>query len=135
MLKRKIYNDLLNWKNNENKEALIVKGARQVGKSHIIREFGRNEYKSFLELNFLEKWIYKEIFSSDDLSANEIYKRLTLYFPGFELIENNTLLFLDEIQVCPNARTAIKFLAIDGKVDVISSGSLLGLLTVRNLLY
>ena len=127
MIKRKLYNYLLEWKKNSNKEALLIKGARQVGKTYIVREFGKNEYKSFIEINFLKNGLYKSIFLSDNLSAEEIFKRISAYIPNASFIPGNTLLFLDEIQVCSNARTAIKFLVEDGRVDVISSGSLLGL--------
>lgn len=126
MLKRKLYNDLLNWKNTKKNECLLVKGARQVGKSFIIREFGKNNYKSVIEINFYQHPEYITIFDGD-LTPTEIYKRISLQIPDVKFIEGDTLLFLDEIQHCPNARTAIKFLATDNRYDVISSGSLLGL--------
>ena len=126
MLKRKAYDKLLEWKNSENKNCLMVKGARQVGKTYLIREFGKKEYKSFVEINFILQKDMKLIFSGD-LSAENIYKQLTAQIQGIQLIENDTLIFLDEIQACGNARTAIKFLSQDGRYDVITSGSLLGL--------
>lgn len=126
MLERKIYADLLHWKKTHTHTCLMIKGARQVGKTYIIREFGKNEYESFIEINFLRQKDLKTIFS-DDLSADSIYKRLTAQMQNIRLIEKKTLIFLDEIQACGNARTAIKFLAEDGRYDVISSGSLLGL--------
>lgn len=110
----------------KDKSALIIKGARQVGKSYLVREFGRNEYESYIEINFLKNPLYKNIFKGD-LSAEEIFKRLSAYIPNLKIIPFKTLLFLDEIQVCAEARTAVKFLVEDGSVDVISSGSLLGL--------
>ena len=126
MLKRKIYQTLLDWKNTKHNECLLIKGARQVGKSFIIREFGRENYKSFIELNFYQHPEYISIFDGD-LTPDEIYKRISLQLLGVNFIEGKTLIFLDEIQHCPNARTAIKFLAQDNRYDVISSGSLLGL--------
>lgn len=126
MIKRKMYKYLINWKQKKNKSALIIKGARQVGKSYLVREFGRNEYESYIEINFLKNPLYKNIFKGD-LSAEEIFKRLSAYIPNLKIIPFKTLLFLDEIQVCAEARTAVKFLVEDGSVDVISSGSLLGL--------
>ena len=126
MLKRKIYDTLLEWKEKKHQDCLLVKGARQVGKSFIIREFGRNNYRSFIEINFYEHPEYKTIFDGE-LTASEIYKRISLQVPEVRFIDHDTLIFLDEIQHCPNARTAIKFLAIDDRYDVISSGSLLGL--------
>ncbi len=126
MLRRKIYDMLLAWKKSKKQECLLVKGARQVGKSFIIRKFGQDNYSSVIEINFYEHPEYKQIFEGD-LSASEIYKRMSLYVPNISFAEGDTLIFLDEIQHCPNARTAIKFLAMDGRYDVISSGSLLGL--------
>lgn len=126
MIKRKLYKYLINWKQKKDKSALIIKGARQVGKSYLVREFGRNEYESYIEINFLKNPLYKNIFKGD-LSAEEIFKRLSAYIPNLKIIPFKTLLFLDEIQVCAEARTAVKFLVEDGSVDVISSGSLLGL--------
>lgn len=126
MIKRKMYKYLINWKQKKDKSALIIKGARQVGKSYLVREFGRNEYEGYIEINFLKNPLYKNIFKGD-LSTEEIFKRLSAYIPNLKIIPFKTLLFLDEIQVCAEARTAVKFLVEDGSVDVISSGSLLGL--------
>lgn len=126
MLKRKAYQSLLEWKKNHHKNCLMVKGARQVGKTYLIRKFGKREYESFIEINFIKNPILKQIFS-DDLSAETIYKNMTANMPGISLKPNKTLIFLDEIQACGNARTAIKFLAEDNRFDIITSGSLLGL--------
>src|SRR5574344_1936631 len=120
MLKRKIYDSLSDWKKSKQKECLLVKGARQVGKTFIIRQFGQTEYRSFIEINFQKQSSLKTIFEGDR-SAEEICKRMTGIIPG------NTLIFLDEIQKCPDARIALKFLAEDNRYDVIASGSLLGL--------
>lgn len=125
MLKRKILNDLINWKNTKDKECLLVKGARQVGKTYIIEKFGKNYYDNYVYLNFFRNPNLKNIFEGS-LEASEIYKKMSIYIPNFKLVPN-TLIFLDEIQECPNARTALKFLAIDNKYDVIASGSLLGI--------
>ncbi|MBE7067358.1 MAG: ATP-binding protein [Ruminococcaceae bacterium] len=126
MLKRKMYDTLIAWKNQEKKECLLVKGARQVGKTYLIRKFGKNEYDSFIEINFHEQKSLKVIFEGDK-TAEEIYKRLTANIAGAKLIPGRTLIFLDEIQKCAGARTALKFLAEDGRYDIIASGSLLGL--------
>ncbi|MCR5728393.1 MAG: DUF4143 domain-containing protein [Lachnospiraceae bacterium] len=131
MLKRKMYTRLLEWKNSENKKCLMIKGARQVGKTFLIREFGRNEYESFIEINFIIQKDFKSIFDSD-LGAENIYKRMSFSMPDIRLIPGRTLIFLDEIQNCGNARTALKFLTEDGRFDVISSGSLLGLTYAEN---
>lgn len=126
MLKRKIENTLKEWKKTKKNECLLVKGARQVGKTFIIKKFGNENYKSFIYINFVENKECKQIFENS-LNANEIYKKISIYVSGAEFIEKDTLIFLDEIQECPNARTALKFLAIDDKYDVIASGSLLGI--------
>ena len=130
MLKRKIYSRLLDWKHRRHhehiKKCLLVKGARQVGKSFIIREFGQREYESFVCIDFFRQPDLKYIFDGD-LTSEEILKRITAHIRDFRLIPGSTLIFLDEIQRCGNARTAIKFLAEDMRFDVISSGSLMGL--------
>ena len=130
MLKRKIYDEMLKWKNQRKEEGirkcLLIKGARQVGKSFIVKEFGKREYKSFVCIDFFRQPALKAIFDGE-LTSDEILKRLTAYIRGFSLIPGETLIFLDEIQRCGNARTAIKFLAEDLRFDVISSGSLMGL--------
>ena len=126
MLKRKIYDRLLDWKETKSKECLLVKGARQVGKTFIIEHFGKENYNSYIYINFYKNPEHKEIFDGS-LEADEIYKRISLYLDHVRFIEHDTLIFLDEIQDCPNARTALKFLAIDDRYDVIASGSLLGL--------
>lgn len=130
MLKRKIYDKLIDWKYKRKtegiKKCLLVKGARQVGKSFIIKEFGKKEYKSFVCIDFFRQPALKSIFDGD-LTSEEILKRITANIRDFSLIAGDTLIFLDEIQRCGNARTAIKFLAEDMRFDVISSGSLMGL--------
>ena len=131
MLKRKAYNKLLEWKNSKDKKCLMVKGARQVGKTYLIREFGHNEYESYIEINFIAQKELKAIFDGD-LSADNIYKRMSASIPGIHLTPGKTLIFLDEVQNCGNARTALKFLTEDGRFDVITSGSLLGLTYAEN---
>ncbi len=130
MLRRKIYDTLLNWKDTRRKgqvrKCLLVKGARQVGKSFIIKEFGKNEYQSFVCIDFFRQPALKSIFEGD-LTSEEILKRMSAYIRDFRLVPGDTLIFLDEIQRCGNARTAVKFLAEDMRFDVISSGSLMGL--------
>lgn len=127
MLKRKIYQQLLKWKNSTDKKcALMIGGARQVGKTYVIRQFGKREYKSFVEINFIKNPDLKSIFDAD-LDADSIYKRLTAQISGITLLKGKTLIFLDEIQACGRARTSLKFLVEDGRYDIITSGSLLGL--------
>ncbi|MDR0856001.1 MAG: AAA family ATPase [Clostridiales bacterium] len=127
MLRRKLSDTLLAWKNRKDKHmCLIVKGARQVGKTFIIKDFAEKHYKSTIYINFEETPSLKEIFSGD-LDIETLRKQITLYIGSAVLIEGDTLIFLDEIQSCPVARTALKFFAIDGRYDVVASGSLLGI--------
>jgi len=125
MLERKIMSHLLEWKNTENKLALLIKGARQVGKTFIVREFAKKNYKHFVEINFEKTPLAKKAFS-ENLDARAIF--LNLSAMGFgPFVQGQTLVFFDEIQSCPQARTAIKFLVEDGRFDIIESGSLLGI--------
>lgn len=123
-MRRDISEDLENWKKNERKRALLITGARQIGKTYIIREFGKNRYECFVEINFVEQKNATKIFEIGN-SVGAIISNLTAYVAQ-KLIPGKTLIFLDEIQECPEARTAIKFLVEDGRFDYIESGSLLG---------
>lgn len=126
MLKRKIYQQLQEWRDSHHEDCLLIKGARQVGKTFAITQFGQTEYESFIAINFIESPQLKSLFDGD-LSSSNIKKQMTMLIPGIQFIAEKTLIFLDEIQECPNARTALKFLAQDNTIDVIASGSLLGL--------
>ena len=126
MLRRKFYDYLLKWKGSKRSECLLVNGARQVGKTYIIRQFGECEYGSCIYINFLEKPELKAIFEGS-LSPDEVFKKISLHVEHVRFVPGDTLIFLDEIQVCAKARTALKFLAMDGRYDVIASGSLLGI--------
>lgn len=123
-LVRSAYESMLRWKASPGKGALLVTGARQVGKTYLIREFGRSAYEVFLEINFIETPKAKEIFEGD-LDADTLIANLTA-FTNVALVAGQTLVFFDEIQECPRARTAMKFLVEDGRFDYIESGSLLG---------
>lgn len=126
MLKRKIEKELIEWKSKKEKMCLVVKGARQVGKTYIIDKFAKENYKNYIYMNFDEMPSYKDIFNGD-LDPETIIKQITLNIPNVNLVPNETIIFLDEIQNCPRARTALKFLSIDKRFDVIASGSLLGI--------
>ena len=126
MLKRKIYQSLIEWKKQTEKMCLVVKGARQVGKTFIIDKFARENYENYVYINFDENPGYKVIFDGD-LDVNKLIKQISLRVPNVSLVPHKTIIFLDEIQNCPNARTALKFLALDKRFDVIASGSLLGI--------
>lgn len=125
-MKRKIEDQLLEWKNSHDKKCLLVKGARQVGKTYSIDRFARKHYKHYAYLNFDENPAYQTIFDGD-LDVETLIKQISLRVPEAELEPGETILFLDEIQNCPRARTALKFLAIDGRFDVVASGSMLGI--------
>ena len=126
MLKRKIMEKLVKWKSKEDKMSLVVRGARQVGKTYIIDKFARENYKNYVYINFIESPKYKEIFEGN-LDIETLIKQITLTIPNANLVPFETIIFLDEIQECPNARTALKFLSIDKRFDVVASGSLLGI--------
>jgi len=126
MLKRKIYDDLMRWKSRKDKQCLLIKGARQVGKTFIIEQFANENYKHVTTINFVQNPAYKSIFDGD-LDTETLIKQISLRVPGAELVPSEMLLFLDEIQDCPPARAALKFLTQDGRFDVIASGSLLGI--------
>lgn len=126
MLRRKIDQELIKWHQRTSfKPALLLLGARQVGKTTSVRAFGRQYYESVIEMNFEQQPSLKRIFDGD-LDIDSITEKLSAASLG-RLIPSKTLLFLDEIQSCPNARTALKFIVEDGRFDVIASGSLLGL--------
>ena len=127
MLKRKVLQALSEWKQKHGKKPLIVEGARQVGKTYAIRAFAYSAYESVYELNFLERPGLTRIFSGD-LNPDTVLAGIRLSFPETKFESGNSLLFLDEIQACPHAVTALKFLGQDPRFDVIASGSALGLL-------
>ncbi len=126
MLKRKLTAKLIEWKNNNHKKSLVVQGARQIGKTFIIHEFALNNYKETIEINFKEMPSLKEVFEGD-LNVDNMIMSLRFRFPEKKFEEGNTIIFLDEIQECPEAITSLKFWTIDKRYDVIASGSLLGI--------
>ena len=127
-MKRKVYDQLLKWKENSNgKTAVLIEGARRVGKSYIAEEFAKNNYKSYILIDFFkEKDEIKNLFYDylDDLDKLFVY--LSEYF-GVELYERDTLFIFDEVQFCPRARAAIKYLVADGRYDFIETGSLVSI--------
>lgn len=125
-LKRKVDNYLLNWKTNPNKKPLIIKGSRQVGKTESITRFGHLNYKSIIYINFVEEPNYKMI-TTDGYKAQDIIKNISRIDPSKQFIENDTLIIFDELQDFPDIATSLKFFKIDGRFDVICSGSLLGI--------
>ena len=125
-LKRKIDNYLVEWKNNPNRLPLIIKGARQIGKTNAIRNFGENNYELFIEINFVFNPEFKTIFDKS-FDVDSIIKEITLRRPEIEIIPNKTLIFFDEMQECVSTATALKSFREDGRYDVICSGSLMGI--------
>lgn len=130
-LERRIYEELTAWSQLKEKKAILLYGVRQCGKTHIVRKLGKEKYKSFIEINFIDSPEFRKVFEGD-LSADAIITGISAMKTGVNFTDGETLLFLDEIQECPNAITALKFLAFDRRFDCIASGSLLGL-TYRKL--
>ncbi len=125
-LRRRFYDRLVQWKTSKHQECLLVKGARQVGKTFIVEKFGREQYESFIEINFILEPDACSIFEGS-LKAEDLYRKISAYDATRRMVPGRTLIFLDEIQECANARTALKSFALDGRYDVIASGSLLGI--------
>ena len=125
-LKRKIDAFLSEWKENPDKKPLIVKGPRQVGKTESIQRFAAENYTSVITINFVEEPKYKMI-TADGYKAADIIKNISRIDPSKRFIEGETLIFFDELQEFPDIATALKFFKIDGRFDVICSGSMLGI--------
>ncbi len=126
LLRRKIDEFLKNWKQDVNRLPLIIKGARQIGKTESVRQFARQNYKCIIEINFALQKQYKDIFN-DGFEVDAILRNVTLRNPEIEIIERETLIFFDELQACPNCATSLKSFREDGRFDVICSGSLMGI--------
>ena len=125
-LKRKIDGYLLEWKNNTDRLPLIIKGARQIGKTESINQFAMENYKNVVNINFVLEPKYKTILS-DGYGVEDIIKNISLIDPAKKFIEGDTLIIFDELQEYPDIATALKSFKIDGRFDVICSGSLLGI--------
>ena len=126
LLRRKIDKYLHDWKMAPTRKPLIVKGARQIGKTESIRAFGRAHYDSVIEINFVLQKKFVTIFN-DGYDVATIIKNISLLEPSWQLIPHKTLLFFDELQKCPDCATALKSFCQDGRYDVICSGSLMGI--------
>ncbi len=127
MLKRKITQQLKEWKQNPQHKSLLIEGARQVGKTFSIDQFAQESYlpSNIIKINFETNPRFNTIFDGD-IDAQSIITKLRLYFNDKSIEKGKTLLFLDEVQKCPRAITALKPLTEDGTLDVIATGSLLG---------
>jgi len=125
-LERKAYTQIAEWKKSKNQKCLLVRGARQVGKSFVVSLFAKNNYKEVLSINFKETPDASQIFSGN-LDIGSMLLAMHFRYPELSITPENTLIFLDEIQECEEAITSLKFWAADNRFDVIASGSMLGI--------
>lgn len=132
MLKRKIEKTLLNWFNTENRNPLILKGCRQCGKTFSVLQFAQQHYKHVVYLNFFENPDYRTIFEGS-LKVDDVVLMMSAFVgANVRFIPHETVIVLDEIQECPRARAALKFFKLDGRFDVLATGSLLGISGYRS---
>lgn len=124
-LRRKIDKFLDEWKMDEDRKPLLIKGARQIGKTESIKHFAARHYSNFIEINFVEEPKYKGIIA-DGYKADDIIKNISRINTEWKFVPRKTLIFFDELQEFPEIATALKFFKKDGRFDVICSGSLLG---------
>ena len=126
LLKRKIDDFLAAWKRNPDRLPLIVKGARQVGKTESIRLFASKQYEHVIEINFVIQKQFKDIFDNG-FEVDTVIKNISLRNPELKFVPGKTLIFFDELQDCINCATSLKPFKQDGRFDVICSGSLMGI--------
>ena len=126
LLERKIDTYLLEWKKESKRKPLIVKGSRQIGKTESIRAFGKANYESVIEINFVLQKKFRAIFDNG-YEVDTIIKNISLLEPSWKFIPHKTLFFFDELQKCPDCATSLKSFCLDGRYDVICSGSLMGI--------
>lgn len=125
MLKRKIEEELIAWKNDSNRKPLVIKGCRQCGKTFIVQKFAEENYANVVYLNFMQDSDYTLAFEGSK-RVDDIVMNLSAMIPQSQFVANETCIIIDEIQECPAARTALKFFKMDGRYDIIATGSLLG---------
>lgn len=125
MLKRKIETYLANWKMSEDRKPLVIKGIRQCGKTYIVQKFAKENYDNVVYMNFILEPDKKSAFTGN-IDVDTIILNLSALIPGSRFVSDKTCIILDEIQECKEARTALKSFHIDGRFDVIATGSLLG---------
>jgi len=128
VMKRKIYDQLLLWKNKrKGKSAMMIEGARRVGKSYIVKEFAQKEYKSYILIDFFKVGDdIKDLFKNYKDNLDMLFTYLSTYF-STRLYPGESIIVFDEIEFCPAARAAIKYLVEDGRYDYLETGSLLGM--------
>lgn len=127
-MKRKIYDQLLLWKNKrKGKSAMMIEGARRVGKSYIVEEFAKNEYKSYILIDFFKVGDdIKDLFKNYKDNLDMLFTYISTFY-STKLYERDSIIVFDEIEFCPAARAAIKYLVADGRYDYLETGSLLGM--------
>lgn len=125
MLKRKIEEELIAWKANPNRKPIVIKGCRQCGKTFIVQKFAEENYANVVYLNFMQDPDYALAFEGSK-RVDDIVMNLSAIIPQSKFVPGETCIIIDEIQECPAARTALKFFKMDGRYDIIATGSLLG---------
>lgn len=125
MLKRKIETYLVKWKEAKDRKPLVIKGIRQCGKTYIVQKFAKEHYENVVYMNFILEPDKKSAFTGN-IDVDTIILNLSALIPGSRFVNGKTCIILDEIQECKEARTALKSFHIDGRFDVIATGSLLG---------
>ena len=131
MFRRKIEQVPLDWKKNKDKMPIVIKGCRQCGKTFSVLDFARKNYGNVVYLDFFLNPQYKSIFD-DSLEIDNILVNISTLLPNVRIVPGDTCFVFDEIQDCPRARTSLKFFKIDGRFDVICTGSLLGVSGYRS---
>ena len=128
--KRKIYDQLVEWKKDPNRLPLIVDGLRQIGKSYIVDKFAKTNYENVIVYDFRYYKVLRQIFDGN-LNVDSIITNSSPYFPNASFVPHKTVLIFEEIGDCPLARTSLKSFALDKRFDVIATGSLLGVINYR----
>lgn len=131
MYKRKIEDTLLRWKNNPQRKPIVIKGCRQCGKTSSVLDFAKKHYDHIVYMDFHEHREYKAFFSGS-LDVDTLVLNISSGMPGAKFVPGKTCLIFDEIQDCPRARASLKFIHLDGRYDVICTGSLLGVNGYKN---
>ena len=125
-LRRKVDTKLVAWKADAHRLPLIVKGARQIGKTEAVEHFARGSYAHVVEINFALQQAYRDIFDGG-LTVDAIVQAISFHDPALVFVPHETLIFFDELQACPQCAASLKAFALDGRYDVICSGSLMGI--------
>ena len=127
MFKRKIYSKMLDWKReSDGRTALLIEGARRIGKSTVVEEFAKNEYRSYVFIDFAKASKEVRNLFEDVSDLNYLFLQLQLQYK-VDLHERNSVIIFDEVQLCPKARQAIKALVEDHRYDYIETGSLISI--------